>query len=206
MAEQSARERIIEAGARLIHRNGFNNTGIKEVLDAAGVPKGSFYFHFKNKEDFGVQLVDFFVAFLGDRAKAALADTSVPPMDRLRGMLRSFRAYFEEQGCALGCPVGNLAQEMGDLSPAFRDRLGKAIEGMSQLFAGPLSEAQRRGELPAGMEPLPTARFVVSAWHGALVRMKVDKNTQALDLFEEMVFDRLLVCKQGNGHGTGKTD
>lgn len=192
MTKQTARERIIEAGAQIIHRNGYNNTGIKEILDAAGVPKGSFYFHFKNKEDFGLQVVDHFTAFFGARAKEALADKSVPPLARLRGMLRSFKEYFEEQGCSLGCPVGNLAQEMGDLSPAFRQRLGKAIEGLAVLFAGPLREARKRGELPEGLDPLDTARFIVAAWHGALLRMKVVKTTEPLDLFEEMVFERLL--------------
>ena len=48
MTQSSTREEIIRKGAGLIHAQGFNATGIKQVLDAAGVPKGSFYFYFKN--------------------------------------------------------------------------------------------------------------------------------------------------------------
>ena len=55
--------RILAEGARIIHENGYNNTGIQEILIAAGVPKGSFYFYFKSKEDFGLQLVDFYLDF-----------------------------------------------------------------------------------------------------------------------------------------------
>ena len=53
-----AKTRILKAGARIVLEKGFCDTGLAEVLEAAKVPKGSFYFHFKNKEDFGLQLVD----------------------------------------------------------------------------------------------------------------------------------------------------
>lgn len=205
MAEPTTRERIIEAGARIIHKNGFNNTGIKEILDASGVPKGSFYFYFKNKEDFGLQVVDYFSAHFGGKALALLADDSLPPLGRLRAMLRWFRDFYEDGGCTLGCPAGNLAQEMGDLSPAFREKLTSVIEGMARMMAGPLAEAQARGELPPGLEPMAAARFMVSAWHGALVRMKVEKSVAPLDLFDEMIFDRLLACTGAPDGATGGT-
>jgi len=52
----NTRKRIIETGAAIIHRKGFNHTGIQEILNAAKVPKGSFYNYFKSKEDFGLQI------------------------------------------------------------------------------------------------------------------------------------------------------
>ena len=48
MAQSSTREEIVRKGAALIHAQGYNATGIKQILDAAGVPKGSFYFYFKS--------------------------------------------------------------------------------------------------------------------------------------------------------------
>jgi len=51
----------LERGAEIIHLKGFNHTGVQEVLRAAGVPKGSFYNYFKNKEDFGLQVIDYFM-------------------------------------------------------------------------------------------------------------------------------------------------
>jgi hypothetical protein len=50
MAKNSARESIIRHGALLVHCKGYNNTGLSEILKAAGVPKGSFYFYFKSKD------------------------------------------------------------------------------------------------------------------------------------------------------------
>ena len=59
-----AKTRILKAGARIVLEKGFCDTGLAEVLEAAQVPKGSFYFHFKNKEDFGLQLIDSFAEVL----------------------------------------------------------------------------------------------------------------------------------------------
>jgi TetR/AcrR family transcriptional repressor of nem operon len=56
--KQDAKERVLETGAAIVHRKGFHNTGIQEILKAAEIPKGSFYFYFDSKEDFGLQLVD----------------------------------------------------------------------------------------------------------------------------------------------------
>ena len=57
---QNTRQKILEVGAEIIHLKGYNHTGLQEILQAAGVPKGSFYNYFKNKEDFGLQVIDFF--------------------------------------------------------------------------------------------------------------------------------------------------
>ena len=81
-----AKTRILKAGARIVLEKGFCDTGLAEVLEAAQVPKGSFYFHFKNKEDFGLQLIDAFAEVLKDGQekclpgrKAAPPGTNPPP-------------------------------------------------------------------------------------------------------------------------------
>jgi len=58
MTGNETREHIIQTGAELILRNGFRATGINTVLEEAGVPKGSFYYYFKSKNDFGLAVID----------------------------------------------------------------------------------------------------------------------------------------------------
>ncbi|MBI9078040.1 MAG: TetR/AcrR family transcriptional regulator, partial [Desulfatibacillum sp.] len=60
---EDAKTRLLRAAAKIVITKGFNDTGLQEILDAARVPKGSFYFYFKNKEDFGLQLIDFYADF-----------------------------------------------------------------------------------------------------------------------------------------------
>ncbi|MBU1248869.1 MAG: TetR/AcrR family transcriptional regulator, partial [Proteobacteria bacterium] len=191
MSEET-RQRILTKGAELIHRQGYNNTGIKQILDAAQVPKGSFYFYFGSKEDFGLAVVEYHEALFRDRVMQILIQGEGGPLTRLRAFFEYFRAFFAEAGYCLGCPIGNLAQEMGDLSPIFQQRLEKSMRGLTRVISRVLAEAGGLGELPEGLDPGETAMFMVEAWHGALARMKVAKNAEPLDVCHKMLFERLL--------------
>jgi TetR/AcrR family transcriptional repressor of nem operon len=63
-----AKTRLLRTGARIVHQKGFNDAGLQEILEEAQVPKGSFYFYFKSKEDFGLQLIDYYADFFLNKA------------------------------------------------------------------------------------------------------------------------------------------
>ncbi len=190
--KQDVRTHILATGADLVHRQGFNNTGIQEILKVAGVPKGSFYFYFKNKEDFGLNLVDFYYEQFAVTVRPILQNKSVPPLQRMRNFFKVFHDYFEQHDYTRGCPIGNLAQELGDLSPAFGTKLSCSIDSMASVFKPLLDEAVADGELSLPFSTTETAFFIVSAWQGSLLRMKVAKSPAPLELFEQMVFEDLL--------------
>ena len=52
------RAALLEAGKNIMFEKGYSNTGIQEVLNSVGVPKGSFYHHFNSKEDFALKIID----------------------------------------------------------------------------------------------------------------------------------------------------
>ena len=54
----STKQRLIEAGLRMLLEHGYNNLGVQAVLAETDTPKGSFYHHFKDKEDFALQVID----------------------------------------------------------------------------------------------------------------------------------------------------
>lgn len=190
--KQDTRNAILEAAAPLIHSQGFHKTGLKEILDAAKVPKGSFYFYFKSKDDFGLALVDYLAQSMRERSAPLLTDRTLPPIDRLARFFSALCQNLESVGYEQGCPIGNLAQEMSDLSPAMRQQLHQAMAGATGRFAAVLREAKERGELPADLDPDQTAAFIFDAWEGALLRMKTEKSPAPLERFHTFVFNRLL--------------
>ena len=94
--KQDTRARILEVGVEIVHQKGYNSAGIQEVLKAANVPKGSFYFYFKNKEDFGLQLIDQYTDFICSKMDEYLVDQRVSPTQRLRNGFKWFTANFEQ--------------------------------------------------------------------------------------------------------------
>ena len=192
MKRENTRERILEAAAELVHYKGFNHTGLKEILDASGVPKGSFYFFFKSKEELGLALVDFYAERIAEVARSCFEDDSRSPIGRLRSFFQWAYVRFETDGCEKGCPIGNLCQEMSDLSPAFREKLESVTERMALGVARLLQQAKETGELPGHLDPGETARFITSSWQGALLTMKVVKTLDPLYRFDRFIFGEIL--------------
>ncbi|EPR36258.1 transcriptional regulator, TetR family [Alkalidesulfovibrio alkalitolerans DSM 16529] len=190
--KRDARLAILEAGAELVHKKGFHNTGIKEILDLAQVPKGSFYFYFPSKEAFGLALIDHFRDSRAPIIAQILSDPTRPPLKRLARFLAGARERFANWGCERGCPFGNLAQELSDLSPAMREALRASLDGLSQSIGRVLAEAARQGDLPEGLDPEETAAFIMDAWEGAILRMKAEKSVEPLLRFEKLLFARVL--------------
>jgi TetR/AcrR family transcriptional repressor of nem operon len=190
--KEDTKQRLLMTGAEIMHLKGFNHTGIQEILDKAGVPKGSFYNYFKSKEDFGLQVVDYFLGFFTQLSKQFFEDKSRDPMDRMRQLFEWFMDFFKSKDYAYGCPIGNFAQEMGDLSPAFREKLKNSLDAMALQFVKVLREAQDLGQLPQTLDTHEAAHFIISSWEGALMRMKVVKSTEPLEMHAKFIFDYVL--------------
>ena len=190
--KENTKNKILEIGAEIIHLKGFNHTGIQVVLLAAKVPKGSFYNYFRNKEDYGLQIIDYFSGSFEQMTQGILEDTSTPPLDKIKKILEWFIGFFESKDFGYGCPIGNLAQEMGDLSSRFRERLMAALDAMIVGYAELLTEAQRRGELSGQVDVRETANYIVSSWHGALVHMKIMKSPKPLQDHIRFLFKYIL--------------
>jgi len=190
--EMDTRSSILKAGAQIVHRKGFNATGLQEVLDAARVPKGSFYHYFKSKEDFGLQLIDYFAAYLKDMRDRFYEDHTLSPIEKIRGLYRWQAESFLRSGFKGGCPIGNLALEMGDRNDKFRKKLNQVFADMKKTMAAHLEQAREQGEISGSIDVHETVDFIMSSWEGALMQMKVSKSTSPHEVFDRMVFERLL--------------
>ncbi len=182
---------MLEKGAALIHRQGYHHTGIQQIVDAAGVPKGSFYFYFKSKQAFGLAVIDGFSASYRALAERHLVDPSLPPLERLKAFYGAFRDFFVSSNCGLGCPVGNLTLELADTDDVFRSRLNAAWDGMIAPIRDLLIAAQGAGELSTSLDPDDWALFLVSGWEGAIAAMKTRKDIGPLEVFEKLTLAAL---------------
>ncbi len=196
MGKTSTKEAIIKKGARLIHEKGYNNTGLQEILGAAGIPKGSFYFYFKNKEDFGLQVIDSYAAFILPMAEEILCDTTLPPLTRLERFFDYQVQHFESMQLCYGCPIGNLMQEMSDLNETFREKIGSIYDALCSLLHRCILEARQAGALPEGVDAREAAEYIFDSWEGAVMHMKLAKSARPLVTFKKMLFATLL--KQGH--------
>src|SRR5271156_2303007 len=107
--KESTKELLLEAGTQIMLLKGYNNTGIMEVLQSTGVPKGSFYYYFDSKEDFGLQIINYFDRMYAEKLRIYLSDQSLSPVARLRKYCEEGQKNLEAQQCKKGCLIGNLS-------------------------------------------------------------------------------------------------
>ena len=195
MGKDETRAKLLAAGEAAFWEKGFHNTGIQEILAAAGVPKGSFYYYFKSKEDFGIQVVEAHARAYDNRIDPILEDPSMPPLARLRGVFEFLIADFTSRDLRYGCLIGNLSQEMADQSDAFRVCLDEIMAGWHRAFTTCLQEAQETGQLCKSLDAEKFANFCLDSWEGAMLRAKLSKSAAPLEDFVSIVFEVLLVGK-----------
>ncbi|MCK5036311.1 MAG: TetR family transcriptional regulator C-terminal domain-containing protein [Candidatus Sabulitectum sp.] len=185
---------ILEKGAKLVRKNGFNRTSLKMILDEAGVPKGSFYYYFETKEVFGIKLIEYLhSSIIPVFASVANADSSdLEPLDRLKAFFGYFRTTFTSEEIMSGCPIGNISQEMAALNPRFRAKLTEVFKDITSPIAQCLQQAVDQGSLSGDTDPAELADFIVNSWQGALIALKVRNTAEPLLTFEKYVFDHLL--------------
>ncbi len=191
------RTRIITTGARQVHSRGFNATGIQAILSEASVPKGSFYFYFKCKDEFGAELIDYFSDFISGIFDRYLGNTSISPLLRLNALFDFYISFFIDNRCTKGCPIGNLSLELSDAHDLFRNHLNAAIERLIGQLARCLEEARACGEISSEIDPYDTASFIFQGFEGALLHMKVVKTVAPLESFKRYLNRYLLASSAG---------
>lgn len=181
---ETARERIIRAGAAIMHVQGYAGTGLKEILDAAGAPKGSFYHYFPSKEAFALAVIEHYEAMLREIGRPALAAEGLTCRERLALFVARYRESQAEGGFRRGCPIGNLVLEMAGQSEVLGKRLAVSLEGLTRYFARLIETGQASGEIETTLDAAEAAGFLAGAWQGALLRMKAVRDDAPLVTFE----------------------
>jgi TetR/AcrR family transcriptional regulator, transcriptional repressor for nem operon len=186
------RDDLLRAGVRLLHDSGYAATGVKEIVDAAEVPKGSFYNHFESKESFGGEVVDTYFERGLPELRALLTNENIPPLARLH-------TYFDERirgyragGYLRGCLMGNLSLEIADHSAVIRERLATHFGTWAGLFEDCIAEAQATGAIGSRLPAPLLAQFLLNSWEGALLRMRAEQSEEPLNQFTEVIFRTVL--------------
>lgn len=193
-SKQPTREHLIDVGLELIRSAGYTATGINQILQAAEVPKGSFYHHFTTKDEFVMEVIRRYIAGEQERAERMLADTSVSPLKRLRRYFKNLIATYGLQGGPMisGCLLGNLSLEVAGQNAEVRGLLREGFNGWQNALADTLREAVEKKELPKTARADDLAALLVNGWEGAQVRAKSEQSDKPLTLFVDYAFNTML--------------
>jgi len=182
----SNRQKIIEEAAELIHTRGLNHTSIQDILQAASVTKSNFYYHFASKEQLafevlGERMRQFYAIAVGP----SLDNPDLNPVQRIEAFLDRLLSISRSEFGELGCPFGNLAQEISSIHEPLRESVSAffsaCVEAMEQCFEEGKQASIFRQELPSGQ----IAEFFLAQIQGSILLRKTHKEPRVLkDNFE----------------------
>jgi TetR/AcrR family transcriptional regulator, transcriptional repressor for nem operon len=186
------RRRLLEAGLDLVHARGFAASGVKDITDAAGVPKGSFYAYFASKEAFAAAILERYWSDIETRLLPILAADG-EARDRITRFFHALADEHEAGDFLLGCLIGKLSLELGGSSESVRDELVRILERWDAALAACVRSGQGgSGDIRTDLDAAELASLLIEGWEGAALRGKVARSRAPYERFEAVTVPALL--------------
>jgi TetR/AcrR family transcriptional repressor of nem operon len=192
MPKLSNREKILTEGLKVVHERGFGGASVRDIVQAAGVPQGSFTNHFASKEAFGLEIIELYFARGCETIRETLRNDGMPPLARLKAYIDASQNGFGQNDMRNGCLFGNFAAEAGNECAAFRDRLTEIFTETQAAVAYCLKAAVTAGELPSDFACDEIAGFIVSSLQGAGLLAKAYRSPVPIERFKHVLFSKIL--------------
>jgi TetR/AcrR family transcriptional repressor of nem operon len=167
------RERIVSEAAELFRKNGFHSTSLTQILAAAGLTKGGFYFHFKSKEELGDAVIDYMKEFWVKNVLNEIAkeEGALNKINRMFDIMIKTHEGNVFHGCAL---LAVLTSEMMEVEQHFSERLRKIYMDWKQSIVQILEQGKQEGIFKEWVNPDSLALLIIGAIQGTTMMAHLD--------------------------------
>jgi AcrR family transcriptional regulator len=178
-AKVPTRERLIEAARELFWVQGFEATSVAEILEKAEVNSGSLYHYFSSKEELLLAVLEQYKEMLWPIVIEPAFQQVNDPIARIFAILEGYRRGLLYTVFTGGCPIGNLAIEVGDHHPEARKRIAENFDGWVEWIRKCLDDAGER--VPAEVDRHQLAQFVLTVMEGAVMQSRAHASIAPFD-------------------------
>jgi TetR/AcrR family transcriptional repressor of nem operon len=163
---EATRLNILEKAFELIYVKGYRTTSIDDIIATTKVTKGAFYYHFKNKDEMGVSIInELLKPSLTSSFIAPLLNDS-DPLDAIYNLMHNLLIENEFLKVEYGCPASNLTHEMTPWNADFHHALNDLTRQWIKTMADSLENGKKNGSVRANVDPLQATMFVMSGYWG----------------------------------------
>ncbi|MFE9445129.1 TetR/AcrR family transcriptional regulator [Streptomyces sp. NPDC006602] len=169
MPQVSVKGKLVEHAETVFREQGFNGASVQDITKAAGVPKGSFYNHFKSKQELAAAIVRQYarntdVSMFGD------GDRSV--IERLRTHFGVQAGRTEATGVEYGCLLMTMANDVPTAGDEVASAVRLSLARWTEALAVVIAEGQESGEIRSQEPAEDLAAFLIDAFEGGGLRGK----------------------------------
>lgn len=173
---------LLDKGIEILWSNGYNGTSINDLVKAAGVPKGSFYFYFGSKEDFVVKALHRYYDTYYKPVLDTLTNGEGTPKERILNFYEiRVNALKEELDCKRSCLACTIGNEMSEHSEVIRNTIVLLHRRMTDQLTKVAEEAAKLGEISPYIDVPKMIGFIEDATKGAMLSMKETQSAYPID-------------------------
>lgn len=173
------KERLVEAARDLFLMQGYNATGVAQILKRAGVNSGSLYYFFPTKEDLLIAVLEWYRDNIYEGLLKPVFERVDDPVERIFGVLDGYRQVILLTNFQYGCPIGNLALELANSHPKALELINLNFNNWRQAIGQCVRDAA--GRFPEGMDADALATHTLAVMEGAVMLAKSYKSIEPFD-------------------------
>ncbi|HYW12028.1 MAG TPA: TetR/AcrR family transcriptional regulator [Longimicrobium sp.] len=175
--KHQSKTKLLDAAMHVIRARGYNATRIEDVCEAAGLTKGSFFHHFKGKEDLALATARHWDELTGDVFATAPYRALADPLDRLLGYVDFRKMILQGDVPDYTCLVGTMVQEVHGTHPRIREACDHSISDHVATVEADIAEAMSKYPIHAGWSAGSLALHIHAVIQGAFILAKARQST-----------------------------
>lgn len=162
----STRFQILEKAFELIYAHGYQTTSVDDIIAQTQVTKGAFYYHFKNKDEMGLAVINEIMFPSMHEGFVSSLENTTDPVNDIYAMMHHLLLENPFLQVKYGCPAGNMTQEMSPLNEQFSHALSKLVNQWETVLKQSLSNGKKAGKIRTEVDEQQVAYFVMSGYWG----------------------------------------
>ncbi|MFX1707479.1 TetR/AcrR family transcriptional regulator [Chitinophaga sp. CC14] len=173
---EATRLNILQKSFDLIYARGYQNASIDDILATTQVTKGAFYYHFKNKDEMGLAIINELMM------PALIKDFIEPlqnagnPLDAIYNLMHHLLIENDFLKVEYGCPAANFTQEMTPWNEDFSNALNEIIQEWVKIMTAVIENGKKLGHIRKDVNARQVTFFVMSGYWGIRNFGKLENN------------------------------
>ncbi|MCF8533013.1 MAG: TetR/AcrR family transcriptional regulator [Reyranella sp.] len=177
-ALHKSRLKILEAATDVVRAKGYAATTVDDLCAAAGVTKGSFFHHFKSKEEMVLEAVAHWESWTDGIFAAAPYAAAADPRERLFGYLDFRRDLLDHTVPQFTCLMGTLVQETYETHPAVRAACDSGMSSHVAMLARDIEAARLEYAPDAAWTAESVGYFIQAVLQGSFIFAKAKQDAE----------------------------
>lgn len=191
----ATRINILEKAFELIYVKGYKTTSIDDIIATTEVTKGAFYYHFKNKDEMGIAIINELMKPTLQKSFMDPLKTDAPPLEAIYNLIHHLLIEEKFLKVEYGCPVANFASEMSPWNADFNAALNEITTAWTKLMVASIEKGKKTGTVRKDVNAKQVTMFVMSGYWGVRNFGKLENSRAPYNLYLKQLKDYLETLK-----------